>query len=499
MRKYGWMVAVFLAMSCMAMGQGIGAGRQPIDVWASVYGSNTSYTLSNVFEQVAGREMAIGIDRGAWLVDENLTVPSNVTLFVKRGSYFLLTNSATMTILGEVAAGDHLVFMKAPEGGECMVDGTNGTFTFATSNWFGGGIDWAGRARLLDLEALAGLYLWTSNSLALLDQNFSNLNDDFQIVNQNFSSVSGDFHSVAGTVNDHAGLIRSNAVAHNLNWWYVLPNLFDQLFDGVDGWDRAAFTNSLWAANTNAGTLSPSGLGNYFSLTNWYFNRFSEIVMPWTHGVVDPVSNAVASLMFDGAYVSHWGYASNGTRTVYTNVYPASAGYADYAFVFMTNTVGSYAALSGPFSWKKAGQNIEGITISAKGRYSIFVRLILSDITPAYSSTNSASEGTFYYTIRHFNTSDSVMSRWTSIGRLIRPSDQAWIPTLDVSGWGPPGAYESSIFYTDTFLITDSDLSAAGGAVTIKVMAGYYPDSATVDSRHMVRSAGMTILRTASW
>ena len=499
MRTRGWMVAAFLAMHGIAMGQGIGAGRQPIDVWASVYGPNTAYTLSNVFEQVAGRELAIGIDRGAWLVDENLIVPSNVTLFVKRGSYFLLTNSATMAIRGEIAAGDHLVFMKAPEGGECMVDGTNGTFTFATSNWFGGGIDWAGRARLLDLEALAGLYLWTSNSLALLDQNFSNLNDDFQIVNQNFSSVSGDFHSVAGTVNDHAGLIRSNAVAHNLNWWYVLPNLFDQLFDGVDGWDRAAFTNSLWAANTNAGTISPSGLGNYFSLTNWYFNRFSDVVMPWTHGVVDPVSNAVASLMFDGAYVSHWGYASNGTRTVYTNVYPASAGYADYAFIFRTNTPGSYAAYSGPFGWKKSGGAIEGVSISAHGRYSVFVQLRVADVTPAYSATNSAAEGSFLFTLRFFDTSDAPMERWAGIGRMVRPSDQAWVPDMDVAGFGPPAAYETQLFYADTFLVADDELAAAGGAITVKAMAGYIPDGATVDSRHMVRAAKMTILRTASW
>ena len=134
------MMAVLLAAGAAFGGNGMGFGKQEIDVWASVYGTNDAATLNDVLSKLGTNEVSVGIDGGRWLIDDDVDVPSNVCLRVKRGSYFLLTNSATMSIRGELEAGNHCVFALASGGGDCLVDGTSGTFRFVTSNWFVNGI-----------------------------------------------------------------------------------------------------------------------------------------------------------------------------------------------------------------------------------------------------------------------------------------------------------------------------------------------------------------------
>jgi hypothetical protein len=503
MNKTAWMVAAWIGWAGLAFGQSLGAGRQSVDVWASVYGTNVAATLSNVFEQVAGRELAVGIDRGAWLVDEDLLVPSNVTLHVKRGSYFLLTNSATMTVRGEVAAGDYRVFCQAPSGGDCLVDASEGAFTLATSNWFCGGISWTGGFR-----GLADL--WTAENLALLDANFTQLNDDFNVVDLNFRQVSNDFAAVAGTVNNHADLIRSNAVAHNLNWWYVLPNLFDQVFAGVDGWNRSAFEGSLWAANTNSQYLVPGSLGNYFSLTNWYFNRFGEVVQPWTHGVVAPMSNALDGIQFDAAYFLEWGYTeapNDGTATTRTNV--LATGIESNLFL-RRDTAGGYISSSGNVQFSYPGttdytnppsESVRGVMIAAPGRWHVSVVLNVCDITPIHSGTNAAREGATTFTLQFYDSSGNALGQWIDLGRLDPPSS-GWVP-LGLSESSPPVGYSSRIESHSTFLVTD-----VGGApvdwsnfLEFRLRARNWGGQATnnVDAVHQVRSAAFTVWRSATW
>ena len=145
MKRSDWVVlavsfVLFLLGAWPSNGQGLGSGKQAIDVWASVYGTNTAATLTNVIGQLAGRQIAVGIDRGAWLIDEDVEIPTNVSIHVKRGSYFLFTNSATMSFAGELVAGNHVVFRQADGGGDCLVDGDGGSFLFLYPEWFEGGI-----------------------------------------------------------------------------------------------------------------------------------------------------------------------------------------------------------------------------------------------------------------------------------------------------------------------------------------------------------------------
>lgn len=324
--------------------------------------------------------------------------------------------------------------------------------------------------------------VWTNGDIEI-----SNL---VTILQANFDLVSNDFQVVQEVVNNNANIIYSNAVAHNMNWQHVLPGFFDEVFEGVDGWNRTNFEASLWAAYTNTSWLEAGSLGNYFSLTNW------------THGIVDPVSNTLASVMFDGAYISYWGYTTNGNnRTLTTNEYIATNGVADYVFSFPTNSAGSYATVNsgGPFTLDVGETGVDGVVIDEPGRYQVNVQLRLSDITPFYSATNSAVEGTFLYTLRWYD-GDTPGSWWRALGRLVPPSTQPWLPDdLDVAGSGPADYYESGIFYTDTFLVTADDLEDYGGAITLRVLAGYAPATLGSNAYHMVRAASMTVLRTATW
>lgn len=155
------MTAVLLLAAAAYGGNGMGFGKQEIDVWASVYGTNDAATLNDVLVRLGTNEVAVGIDGGRWLIDDDVDVPSNVCLRVKRGSYFLFTNSATMRISGELVAGRQPLFVQAGGSTNTLVDGYGGSFLLVYPEWFQGGISHTNMVGAIDgpiLELIQEMY-----------------------------------------------------------------------------------------------------------------------------------------------------------------------------------------------------------------------------------------------------------------------------------------------------------------------------------------------------
>lgn len=306
--KKAWILIAGLLVVEVAYGQGLGAGKQTIDIWASVYGSNTAATLSNVIDQVDGREASVGIDRGVWLIDTDILIPTNISLHVKRGSYFLLTNSALFSVEGEIVAGNQRVFELAENGGECLVNGSGGTFRFAYDGWFGSGVLYehvAGiPARSISVEndtwafilqspadpsgeaayspnaqgAFDSIDAWLAGQLGMdtdgLNYNFLLLSNDLALVRAYLlgGSVSNMFGTNSWSFigsDDDAGLVP--ALQHNQDIYadnfdkvntntYLTSNMFMTIVSGLLGLSEYADP-----PDTNS---SPSYVERYSALTN---------------------------------------------------------------------------------------------------------------------------------------------------------------------------------------------------------------------------------------
>ena len=134
-----------------------------------------------------------------------------------------------------------------------------------------------------DIDTRFGL---NHTSITNLDNNFTMLNEDMTLINANFSAVSNDLDTIVRpAINTNADVIAYNARAHNHNFTNALVNLLDSVFEGTGLFDEAArsyfLTNDFHAASTNVATIPSGVLGQYQSLTNWYFNRFEDTIQPW--------------------------------------------------------------------------------------------------------------------------------------------------------------------------------------------------------------------------
>ncbi len=344
--------------------------------------------------------------------------------------------------------------------------------------------------------------------------NMTNLLNAQGVINTNFTNLSNAFVSLQGTINTNADQSRTNALIANWNQGNI-SNLIGQAlhnvyrsFTNIPGMaTNPAYTN---AASTNFGwsySWKPEGtnfLESNFDLALGFVDLASAFT-GYSDSQTAPISNALASVTLDGAYVSYWGYTTNANnRTLTTNVYLATNGAVDYVFSFPTNSAGSYASVNagGPFSLDVVSNRVTGVVISEPGRYQVGVQLRLSDITPAYTATNASLEGSFLYTLRWYD-GNTPINWWRAIGRMVPPSAQSFVPpteVLDVAGYGPPGYYETQLFFLDTFLVTTKTLAAYTNGITLRVMAGYAPASISgTNAYHMVRSASITALRTATW
>lgn len=293
-------LAVWMAASLSLSSHAQVMGRLPGVLFPSDRGTRTSSNLQVQVTAVSTVPYTFILDRGVWSITEDLSFPATVKLQLLPGAVFEVATNVNLEILGE---------LDAPEGEIFTGTGTASgpaTFPYRHAAWgatdlFDIGTGYlasyadftneqaAVAAQISDvtnnLSAVGGVLIAATNDIAELNSNFSSLNEDVGVINTNFTAVSNDFTIVSGVVNTNASILATNAVAHNYNFTTVLPDLFDDVFAGVSGWDRAAFTNSLQRASTNASYVIPGSLGSYLSLTNWYYSSFENIIQPWATNV----------------------------------------------------------------------------------------------------------------------------------------------------------------------------------------------------------------------
>lgn len=110
---------ILTAVLCMAQTSDLSADRRTIDIYPSVYASlysefgnrgKNAATLQYVFDEIDDRQKTICLDEGKWEICSDLTIPANVSIYIKRGTYLCICEDVTLTIEGELLAGAYRIF-----------------------------------------------------------------------------------------------------------------------------------------------------------------------------------------------------------------------------------------------------------------------------------------------------------------------------------------------------------------------------------------------------
>lgn len=78
-----------------------------------VYGDGTAYTdttLNTAAGTVGANNVCFLLQPGTWVLAENVTLASNITLFVPRGTTLQIAAGKTLTINGTLEAGEYIIF-----------------------------------------------------------------------------------------------------------------------------------------------------------------------------------------------------------------------------------------------------------------------------------------------------------------------------------------------------------------------------------------------------
>jgi len=108
MRKLFAIVAVVGMVAFMSQAQTM--SRLPGVLFPSDRGPRNLATLTNSLAGVASLPYTFALDRGTWVVTDDLTVPTNVTVFMLPGAKFSISSGKTLELLGGFVAGVEEVF-----------------------------------------------------------------------------------------------------------------------------------------------------------------------------------------------------------------------------------------------------------------------------------------------------------------------------------------------------------------------------------------------------
>jgi hypothetical protein len=102
-----------------------------------VYGGGSSRTVQAITDataKVGSSSLTLLFSTGTWMVDSNVTIPSNVTCRIPRGCVFNISSGVTLTINGDIDAGLYQIFS-----GSGSVSAPNAKD--APPNWWGAALD----------------------------------------------------------------------------------------------------------------------------------------------------------------------------------------------------------------------------------------------------------------------------------------------------------------------------------------------------------------------
>ncbi|NCU40142.1 hypothetical protein EOL73_00095 [Candidatus Saccharibacteria bacterium] len=109
--KYIHTISATLAIFFLASLQSFAIGNIKSDeVFARSFGSPSQATLEKALTAIGSAEKTLVVDGGEWEITDDVTVPENITLDVRRGSMLDIDDDITVTINGEIDAGRWQIF-----------------------------------------------------------------------------------------------------------------------------------------------------------------------------------------------------------------------------------------------------------------------------------------------------------------------------------------------------------------------------------------------------
>ena len=129
MKSFKAIVCVVALLSLVVVG--IAALDETPASWviASNFGDRDYTTVTTVIAQVGSRSIDLYFDEGAWLITNNVTFPTNITVHVVEGAQFSIPTNVVLTFRGGFEAGHYKVF-----GGLGTATG-NGRFLWQKDSW----------------------------------------------------------------------------------------------------------------------------------------------------------------------------------------------------------------------------------------------------------------------------------------------------------------------------------------------------------------------------
>ena len=94
--------------------------------------SLTSSALAAALDAIGSNNATLNLLPGIWTIDDDLTIPVNIILKIPIGAIFLISTGKTLTINGEIDAGNYKIFDYAGTGSIVFKTGIQ-----LKSGWFG--------------------------------------------------------------------------------------------------------------------------------------------------------------------------------------------------------------------------------------------------------------------------------------------------------------------------------------------------------------------------